>query len=222
MIKQTGIMTVNLSTTETPDRLLEAVSDLLSSRDSIDISLAEISAHAKLNHGLIRYYFRNKDGMLLALLKRDAEIALHDLKRLIETNIPPLKKLELHIRGVVLNYYRYPYINALINYLQNSSDESAAALTEIFILPLHNYQSQLLSEAEQSGMIRKVDPVMFYFMTIGACDFFFRNRRTLRSAFKIDTIDHDLAVSYANHVVDFVVSSLSQAPAPKEALVPLT
>lgn len=194
--------------TDSRDRLLEATSQLLVERDTLDVSLLDIAARAELNHGLVGYYFGSKDGLLLALLKRDAFKALASLKLLVEADMPPIRKLQLHIAGIIRTYFRHPYINPLINRLQGSGTESARELAEFFIRPLIELQRQILSQAEAAGQIRPVDPMHFYCSTIGAADFLFRSRGTLPFAFGIETIDQDLADAYARHVVDTILNGL--------------
>ena len=48
----------------------------MSDRHSIDVSLSEIAAHSGLNSALVKYYFGNKNGLLLALVEREAAAAL--------------------------------------------------------------------------------------------------------------------------------------------------
>ncbi|MFS2008854.1 TetR family transcriptional regulator [Azospirillum sp. CT11-132] len=191
--------------TDSRDRLLEATSQLLVERDTLDVSLLDIAARAELNHGLVGYYFGSKDGLLLALLKRDAFKALESLKLLVEADMPPIRKLQLHIAGIIKTYFRHPYINPLINRLQGSGTDSARELSEFFIKPLIALQGQILSQAEAAGQIRAIDPMLFYYSTIGAADFLFRSRGTLPFAFGIDAIDQDLAESYARHVVSTIL-----------------
>ena len=163
----------------TRERLLEATSALLSERDTLDVSLNEIAVRSGFNHGLISYYFRGKEGLLLALLERDAAKALQNLEHLVDRDLPPLKKLELHIRGVINVYFRYPYINRLINVLQSGNAENARELARIFIAPLQQYQSRILEDCRKVGDIRLVDANLFYYTVIGACEFLFHSRRTL-------------------------------------------
>lgn len=197
-----------INRTDAADRLLNATSEILAERDTLEISVAEISMRSGLNHGLVRYYFNGKEGLLLALLKRDAEIALENLRKLVETPLPPMRKLERHIRGVVRTYFRYPYINPLINYLQQSNEENAGNLAEVFVQPLHRYQALILDEALRAGDIKKIDSRFFYFATIGACDQIFKSRRMLKDSFGIDELSSELIDEYGDFVFDLVTSGM--------------
>src|SRR5258706_5803983 len=83
------------------DLLLAAASELMNHRNTIDISLSELATRSKLNSALVKYYFGNKEGLMLALMKRDAAIAIRDLEHLLATPLPPAIKLQRHIAGVI-------------------------------------------------------------------------------------------------------------------------
>lgn len=196
------------SRTDAPDRLLEATSQILAERDTVVVSIAEISERSGLNHGLVRYYFDGKEGLLLALLKRDAEAALHGFRLLVESDRPPLKKLEAHIRGIARVYFRYPYFNPLINYLQQSSDENARFLGDVFVRPILEYQDRLLAEAHQAGLIAKIDPRFFFFTLVGACDQVFKSRRILRSTYAIEALDMQFVDQFAQFLIDTTLKGM--------------
>ncbi|MEA2329826.1 MAG: hypothetical protein QOE68_4785 [Thermoanaerobaculia bacterium] len=194
--------------TDARTRLLEAASIMLTSRDTLDFSLAELAKLAGLNHGLVQYYFGGKEGLLLALLRRDASTALDSLRKLVALEMSPLAKIELHIGGIVRTYFRRPYINSLINLLQGSNAAMAAELADFFVKPLHELQKQMLDEAKAAGEICDVDPMFFYFSTIGACDHIFKSRRILPFAFGVDQIDATLITAYSNYLATWILKGL--------------
>ncbi|AEG51514.1 regulatory protein TetR [Sphingobium chlorophenolicum L-1] len=198
------------------ERLLDATSALLGERDTLDISLNEIAARSGLNHGLVNYYFKGKEGLLLALLERDAARALNELEHLVGQDMPPLTKLELHIRGVINVYFRYPYINRLINVLQSGNADMARELARIFIAPLQKFQARIIDECRRAGDIGVVDPTLFYYTVIGACEFLFHSRNTLPHLSGPPEITSKLKEDYADHLVRFLLDGLkirSEQPA---------
>src|SRR6185312_3750771 len=110
----------------TAERLLVAASELMIERASIDVSLSDIAQKSGVNAALVKYHFGNKDGLLLALLARDAATELSNLEYLLVQPITPTAKLKLHIAAIIRAYHRFPYMNRLIHYsLHESTIESA-------------------------------------------------------------------------------------------------
>src|SRR5256885_16495711 len=80
----------------TAEKLLVAASELMIERSSIDVSLSDIAQKSGVNAALVKYHFGNKDGLLLALLARDAATEVSNLEYLLAQPITPTAKLKLH------------------------------------------------------------------------------------------------------------------------------
>src|SRR3982074_1502287 len=99
----------------TAEKLLEAASELMIGRSSIEVSLSDLAQKSGVNAALVKYHFGNKEGLLLALLARDAQAQLAHLEHLLQQPISPTEKLKLHIAGIINAYYRFPYMNRLLH-----------------------------------------------------------------------------------------------------------
>lgn len=161
------------------DQLLQATSDILSQRSGIDVSLSEIAEKSGLNSALIKYHFGNKDGLLLALVERDAALSMDLLNKLVAMDVGPAKKVSLHITGLVNTYAKHPYLHRLIHNLMDSKEKSISeAMVEFFVKPLLAAEQKILSEGVESGVFREVDPTLFYYSIVGACDYIFYARHS--------------------------------------------
>ena len=84
----------------------------------------------------MKYHFGNKDGLLLALLARDAATEMSNLEYLLTQPITPTAKLKLHIAGIIRAYHRFPYMNRLIHYLLHETSAGAAdEVSKFFVAP---------------------------------------------------------------------------------------
>src|ERR1700740_2607638 len=92
------------------EKLLAAASELMIERNSIEVSLSDLAQRSGVNAALVKYHFGNKEGLLLALLARDAETQIAHLEHLLKQPISPTEKLKLHIAGIINAYYRFPYM----------------------------------------------------------------------------------------------------------------
>ena len=209
------------------DQLLDTASRLMSDRHSIDVSLSEIASHSGLNSALVKYYFGNKDGLLLALVEREAVAALRGLEELLQMNLSATEKLQRHIAGVINNFFRTPYLNRLLHSLldeRQSESRSVRQVNRIFVKPLLELQRQLLAQGVASGEFRPIDPVLFYVSVLGACDHLFNARYALRSAFGGPGITDAVRQKYAEHVCDIFLCGLKsdaarrprRRPSPRE------
>src|SRR5438445_465350 len=87
----------------TADKLLVAASELMIERASIEVSLSDIAQKSGVNAALVKYHFGNKDGLLLALLARDAATEIAQLEYLISQPITPTEKVAAEVKGVALH-----------------------------------------------------------------------------------------------------------------------
>ena len=185
----------------TAEKLLVAASDLMIERSSIEISLSDIAQKSGANAALVKYHFGNKDGLLLALLARDAATEMSNLEYLLAQPITSTAKLKLHIAGIIRAYYRFPYMNRLIHYLlHESSPKAADEVSKFFVAPLLEFQRRLLAEGIKAGEFRNIDPVMFYTSLIGACDHLFFGRHAMSRAAGVGPVTDEVCRQYIKHM----------------------
>jgi AcrR family transcriptional regulator len=185
----------------TPEKLLVAASELMIERSSIEVSLSDIAQKSGVNSALVKYHFGNKDGLLLALLARDAATEMAQLEYLLAQPITPTAKLKLHIAGIIRAYHQFPYMNRLIHYLlHESSAEAADEVSKFFVAPLLDFHRRLLAEGIKCGEFRKIDPVLFYTSLIGACDHLFFARHAMSRATGVGPVTDEVCRQYIRHM----------------------
>jgi AcrR family transcriptional regulator len=185
----------------TADKLLGAASELMIERKSIEVSLSDIAQKSGVNSALVKYHFGNKDGLLLALLARDAATEMANLDTLMAQPISPTAKMKLHIAGVIKAYYRFPYLNRLIHtLLHESSAEAADEVSKFFVGPLLDFHRRLLAQGVAAGEFRPIDPVLFYTSLIGACDHLFFGRHAITRAAGVGPVTDQVCRDYIAHM----------------------
>ncbi|MBV9533590.1 MAG: TetR family transcriptional regulator [Bradyrhizobium sp.] len=193
----------------TADKLLVAASELMIERASIEVSLSDIAQKSGVNAALVKYHFGNKDGLLLALLARDAGTEMDNLDYLLGQSITATAKLKLHIAGIIRAYHRFPYMNRLIHYLlHESSTGSADEVSKFFVAPLLDFHRRLLAEGIAAGEFRSVDPVLFYTSLIGACDHLFFGRYAMSRATGVGPVTDDVCREYIKHMEALILSGV--------------
>jgi AcrR family transcriptional regulator len=185
----------------TAEKLLVAASALMIERSSIEVSLSDIAQKSGVNSALVKYHFGNKDGLLLALLARDAATEVANLEYLLAQPITPTAKLKLHIAGIIRAYHRFPYMNRLIHYLlHESTPEAADEVSKFFVAPLLEFHRRLLAEGIKRGEFRAIDPVLFYNSLIGACDHLFFGRHAMSRATGVGPVTEEVCRQYIRHM----------------------
>ncbi|WP_162248591.1 TetR family transcriptional regulator [Sphingopyxis sp. Root1497] len=192
------------------EALLNATAQLLSEASNIDVSLNEISQRASVNSAMIKYYFGNKEGLLLAVLERDAETAMTALKALSEMDIPAQKKLKIHINGIINAYFRSPYINRLIHYMVESGSPAASKrVAQIFIEPMIEVYRDIVAQGVREGALRDVDPGLLYYCLVGAADHIFHAGYSVPSTLGVARLDDGIKQKYAEMVCDIYLRGLA-------------
>ena len=192
------------------DMLLEAASSLMREQDTVDVGILDIAARAQVNHGMIRYYFGSKEGMLLALLDRDVGVRIRQLAALFRLNVTPTERMRIHLEGILDTYYQIPYLNRLIQLMvRDATPERVHHIAEELLKPIANAQQRIIKEGIAAGEFRKVDPKLFYFNTIGSADGLYANRFTLSAVFGgIAAADDALHERYKRQTVATLMARL--------------
>jgi TetR/AcrR family transcriptional regulator len=187
--------------------LLDAAIALMIERGTIEVSLSEIGERAQLNSALVKYYFGGKRGLLTAMVDDIVKKGIAQMSGLLDMKLSPAEKLKIHIKGVIRLYFRYPFINRLIHSMLEDPEQSKHVAKTISI-PLATTQMALLKEGIDCGDFKDIDPMMFYFQVIGACEQIFFAKNTLKYAFGVQEIDDSLQRNYANALVKLVLGGL--------------
>lgn len=192
------------------EQLLSAAASLMIEGDTIEVSLADVAGRAGMNVALVKYYFGNKEGMLLALAMRESEKIISEFRALMAMDdISALDKLRRHLAGQMTIYFRFPYLDRLLRaLLRDAGSESGRIIVDTYIRPVCDAQAALLDEAYRDGQIGPTDPKLFYFASAGACEYIFSARATLKHIFGIDQLDADLARRHAEATADLIIRGL--------------
>ena len=190
--------------------LLDAASDLMIEAGSTDVSLHQIARRAGVTAPLVKYWFGSREGLLLALAKRDTEDPLRQLAELMTLELDPATKLRIHIHGIISAYAQFPYLNRLIDQLLwDRESESSKVLRARVIRPIARAQRTILSDGIAAGQFREVNVKYMYFLIVGACHYIFSTRVGAYEVFGVPKVTKELSLEYAAFATDIILRGIS-------------
>lgn len=210
---RTDSVPIARKTNASAEALLVATAELLSERGDLDVSFAEISRRSGVNAAMIKYYFGNKDGLLLALVERDAERPMAAMDHLLTTALPADEKLRIHISGVINTYHRSPYLNRVTHHLlNNASPDAATRVIDIFMAPMVNAYRVIIAQGVDEGTLAETDPRFLYFTIVGACEHIFFANSTVRHVLGAAKVTDRLKQEFSAHVTEILLAGLRPRP----------
>jgi AcrR family transcriptional regulator len=193
-----------------PQLLLRAARELLEKLPPSQVTRAALARHAGVDPNLIRYYFTDRDSLLLAVV--DEIVAEEDkiLERLVSEGTPA-ERLRGHIRHFVEFHQRHPFFHRL--FIDEIATWKSPRARQIFHrLNHHSIQTYaaIFKDGAKDKSLRGVDPVLMHIAMIGMCEFFMSSKVVLEDALGKGTSPSDLIKRYADTVSQLVLDGLRQ------------
>jgi TetR/AcrR family transcriptional regulator len=188
-----------------PELLLRAARELLEKLPPAQVTRAALARHAGVDPNLIRYYFKDRDSLLLAVVD---EIVSEEAKlsARFSSGGSPVERLRAQIRHLVDFHQRHPYFHRLL--IEEIATWKSQRARQLFHrlnqMTLKMYQT-IFREGVRGKSLRQLDPVFVHIAVVGMCEFFMSSKVLLEDAFGKGAAPSDYAKRYADTVVQFLI-----------------
>jgi AcrR family transcriptional regulator len=195
------------------DVLIEATRKLLRTRAPREITRKEIAAFAKVDPALIRYYFRDKENLLLAAtmqIEREHRAREHAA---VTAAVTPVGKLKAKIRVLIEVMAENPHYNQLIQeQIHFSTNKEALQARHEMVGNSVAELKAILTEGAGTGELKPIAPEFLHIAMIGMCQLFFNRRPLLEELFQRKVTPQALADEYFEFVSALILDGIGDAP----------
>jgi len=194
------------------DGLIAATRDLLKTHRPSDLSRTEIARLAGVDPGLIRYYFGNKDNLLLATtLQITAERGQRTTEEMRHAKTAR-QRFRGWIKVLIEVMAENPhYSQLLLEQIHYGTSAEARRIRRDLVANTYNELHGIVAEGERNGEFRAVDPNFLHLGLIGMCQFFFSRRPMLEELLGYEISAENMATladSYVDFVADILINGL--------------
>jgi len=148
-------------------------------KQGLSAALTEaIAAKSGVTKTMIYYYFENKEGLYLAVLKRAFLERFRAVQAMNLESLPPEQAIEQFLEYFLSTMSKHPHLPAILVY--ESLQNQGKYYRQIEILDFPKTFSAILERGVASGVFRPVDPRHTTINILGACIIYFCVRDNIK------------------------------------------
>jgi TetR/AcrR family transcriptional regulator len=194
------------------EAIMRAACALLVERAPGEITLALVAQTMRIDRSLIRYYFRNRSNLMLALAQHLYEQLKAEFRLTMVDSGDPIDRIRSHAGALLRFQVRHPYFHRLVmEEVANSTDPGAMAFMKSFTNEGLDTYRALADEAVKLPGVAPFDGAFLYLATIGLTELFATGAPFLRTAFGDDYDAVAVQRRYERFITSFVVDGLRRA-----------
>jgi AcrR family transcriptional regulator len=193
-----------------PKSLLKAARELLAKLPPAQVTRAALARHAGVDPNLIRYYFKDRDSLLLSvvdeIIEEESRIAARTT-----AGTTPVERLRAQIRHSLEFHQRHPYFHRLL--IEEIATWKSQRARQLFHRLNHatiDLYGSIFRDGAKAKTLRTLDPVFVHLAVIGMCELFMSSKLLLEDALGKGAHPAKYAKRYADTVVQFLVDGARQ------------
>jgi AcrR family transcriptional regulator len=186
------------------DSVLEAAKKLLHDLPPARVTISAIAREAGIDPALVRYYFGNRDNLLLAVV----DLMLAGVPHHVRADADAIATMEERIRGTLSFTRSAKQMNRLmIDELANSKSPQVRERQRVMNIAAADAIGKLM-DRDHGATLTKVDPLFLHIALIGIFDFFVLAQPLIRNLVPEGTDMEELAHRFEDFVVRLVLDGL--------------
>jgi TetR/AcrR family transcriptional regulator len=193
------------------DALIDTTIELLKTSPASVITPVAVARAIGVHPSLIRYYFKNRASLLVAVAERVTEQFARQMEAAAsdDTDNSPRARLCARIGTLIDLNATYPFFHQLIvSEIAPSDDPAAKAMIAKFTNRGQGAYGNILRAGLADGSFRGMDPGLLYVVVIGMAEFFVAARRQLEIAQGGEIEEAELRAVYKAFVCDLVLNGV--------------
>jgi len=191
------------------DSLIDATIDLLKVMPPAAITPSLVARTTGVHPSLIRYYFKNRASLLVAVAERVTQQFAEDMALYARGSGSPESRLAGRICTMIDLNATYPFFQQLFaTEIAVSADPAAhGIITQLTHRGIGAYAS-ILRGGQGDGSLRSADPFLLYAAIVGMSEFFVLAHHQMEIAHGAPIDEAELREAYKSFVCDLVLNGL--------------
>ena len=140
----------------TEEKILQAAEDEMLERGFEGARMRSISEKAEINKGLLHYYFKSKEALLIKVFQKTFREIFVSLEEVFQSDAPLFEKVELAVdkySDFLIKYPRLPLF--IITEMNRNPEKHMMSMRKAGVNPPFGSLVAELEENKKSGLIRK-------------------------------------------------------------------
>ncbi|HVI09415.1 MAG TPA: TetR/AcrR family transcriptional regulator [Candidatus Binatia bacterium] len=175
-----------------------------------------IAREARVNKALLYYYFHDKEKLYGAVLDYAFSAVRTCVFQLLESDLPPRKKLLAYAGGYFDFIASNPIYPRLIQREMMRAREGRSQhidrLVKNYFEPIYKRVGELLRKGIAEGEFREVDPAFFVSAMVSMIVFYFSSAPVMQKIVKFDPLSPERVAQRKAAILDFISAALFTRP----------
>jgi AcrR family transcriptional regulator len=189
--------------------LISAARRLLKTNPPATLTRNNIAKFAGVNPALIRYYFKDRSGLLTAVVEGISKENLALLREIVHGEGRAADKLRQRVRLMLQMHLENPYYHQLIfEQLWHGKGKIQKRLSREMVEPYFAEFQKIVAEGRENGELRKVDVRHLHIAVIGLSELFINAPYVMKHLFNASGVTPKIINEYSDFVSDLLLNGL--------------